>query len=203
MTGALQPVGKAVVAELAEHGAAAIFACSSTVLSGSHAVFDDEMANLKADVAKQSPNTTVVPFPVDVTSEQEILQLIDEILNSYGRLDIWVASSGLLGPSSVETTTPSDLQKCFESNSLAPFLALKYAKPAMMKTAVKGSYGNAAPKDRPYGSIIVVTSVASTYGGRIHPSASEHANKYRLLGSGTHHVIACRFGGCPLWSARP
>ena len=35
----------------------------------------------------------------------------------------------------------------------------------MAKTTPKGSYPNAAPKDVAYGSIIVVSSVASTYGG--------------------------------------
>jgi NAD(P)-dependent dehydrogenase (short-subunit alcohol dehydrogenase family) len=45
------------------------------------------------------------------------------------------------------------------------FFALKYAPAAMQKTTPRGSYPNAAPKDAPYGSIIVVTSVAGTYGG--------------------------------------
>lgn len=35
----------------------------------------------------------------------------------------------------------------------------------MQKTTPKGPYPNAAPKPEPYGSIIVVTSVAATYGG--------------------------------------
>jgi NAD(P)-dependent dehydrogenase (short-subunit alcohol dehydrogenase family) len=48
---------------------------------------------------------------------------------------------------------------------MAPFFALKYAPPAMAKTTPKGNYPNAAPKDQKYGSIIVVGSVASTYGG--------------------------------------
>jgi NAD(P)-dependent dehydrogenase (short-subunit alcohol dehydrogenase family) len=65
----------------------------------------------------------------------------------------------------VEATTPRDLQKCFEINSMAPFWALKYCPPAMAKTTPKGNYPNAAPKDQRYGSIIVVSSVASTYGG--------------------------------------
>ncbi len=81
------------------------------------------------------------------------------------RLDIWVHSAGLLGPPSLETTTPADLQQCFQANALAPFFALKYAPPAMAKTTPKGNYPNAAPKDQKYGSIIVVSSVASTYGG--------------------------------------
>lgn len=88
-----------------------------------------------------------------------------------------MSSSGLLGPPSIETTGPSDLQKCFEANSLAPFFALKYAPPAMGKLTSKGNYPNAAPKDQKYGSIIVVSSVASTYGGCWGPSytMSSHA----------------------------
>lgn len=85
-------------------------------------------------------------------------------------MDVWVCSSGLLGPPSIEATTPSDLQKCFEANSLAPFFALKYAPHAMAKTTPKGNYPNAAPKDVKYGSIIVVASTASTYGGCWGPS---------------------------------
>jgi NAD(P)-dependent dehydrogenase (short-subunit alcohol dehydrogenase family) len=90
---------------------------------------------------------------------------------------VWVCSSGLLGPPSIDATTPADLQKCFESNSMAPFFALKYAPPAMAKTTSKGNYPNAAPKDQRYGSIIVVSSTASTYGGCWGPcyTMSSHA----------------------------
>lgn len=57
------------------------------------------------------------------------------------------------------------------------FFALKYAPAAMQKTSPKGSYPNAAPKDTAYGSIIVVTSVAGTYGGCWSPAftMSSHA----------------------------
>lgn len=60
---------------------------------------------------------------------------------------------------------------------MAPFFALKYAPPAMAKTTPKGTYPNAAPKDQKYGSIIVVSSVASTYGGCWGPcfTMSSHA----------------------------
>jgi NAD(P)-dependent dehydrogenase (short-subunit alcohol dehydrogenase family) len=96
-----------------------------------------------------------------VASEPETLTLIDKILNSFGRLDVWVCSSGLLGPPSLDATTPSDLQKCFEANSMAPFFALKYAPPAMGKLMLrKGDYPNAEVKERRYGSIVVVSSVA-------------------------------------------
>jgi len=151
------------VHELAQHGAASIYACSNPNLTSN---LTTAFESLKEDVAKQSPHTNVIPYPLETSSEPDTLALIDEILNSYGRLDVWVCSSGLLGPASMDATTPEHLQKCFEANSLAPFFALKYGKPAMIKTMKKGNYPNAAPKDGPYGSIVVVSSVASTYGGK-------------------------------------
>lgn len=124
---------------------------------------------LETEVAKIAPNAKIIGYPFNIAKEDETLGLIDEVLNSWGRLDVWVCSSGLLGPPSLDATTPADLQKCFEANSMAPFFALKYAPPAMAKTTSKQAYPNAAPKDQKYGSIIVVSSVASTYGGKCDP----------------------------------
>lgn len=114
---------------------------------------------------KQYPNTKVIDYPYSVSNEQDTLSLIDEALNDFGRIDVWVCSNGQFGPASIAETAPSDLYKCFEANSLAPFYALKYAPPAMAKTTAKGVYTNSAPKNRPYGSIIVVSSVATQHGG--------------------------------------
>jgi NAD(P)-dependent dehydrogenase (short-subunit alcohol dehydrogenase family) len=193
VTGATQPVGKAIVTELAgkekrnnrhqphlfpsfrldsnvstiielaktdvplAHGAACIYACSTSP--------SDPFDALASAVNKAYPNTKVIGYPYKTTSEEDTLSLIDDVLNSWGRLDIWTSSTGLLGPASITSTGPSDLTRAFETNAMPAFFALKYAPAAMQKTSPKGSYPNAAPKDVPYGSIIVVTSVAGTYGG--------------------------------------
>lgn len=169
VTGATQPVGRAIVSELAAHGAAVIYACTSSP--------NDDYASLTDEVNKQFPSTKVIGYPFKLANEEDTLGLIDDVLNSWGRLDVYVTSSGLLGPPSITETTPADLYKVFEANSMAPFFALKYAPPAMAKTTPKGSYANAAPKDQAYGSIIVVSSVASTYGGCWGPAftMSSHA----------------------------
>ncbi|KAI4185700.1 MAG: hypothetical protein L6R41_003958 [Letrouitia leprolyta] len=118
----------------------------------------------------QTPSTTnssaakIIPYPLSPSSEDSTLALIDDILNTWGRLDVWVCSSGLLGPPSITLTTPSDLKRCFEANSYAPFFALKYAPPAMRKLCEKRNYPNAEVKDIAYGSIVVVGSVAGGYG---------------------------------------
>lgn len=169
VTGACQPVGKAIVVELAAHGAACIYACDA--LPG------NQYASLTALVAADYPNTRVIGYPFEVSKEDETLTLIDDVLNSWGRLDIWVCSSGLRGPPSLDSTTPADLIECLQANALAPFYALKYAPPAMGKTTPQGNYPNAAEKDQPYGSIVVVSSVANSYGGSWGPcyTMSSHA----------------------------
>lgn len=166
VTGADKPIGAAVVAELAAHGAAVIYACH-----------DSPSTPNFPDLDKNHPNTKIIDYPYSISSEHDTLVLIDEALNDWGRVDVWVCSSGVLGPISIDATTPQDLQKCFEANSLAPFFALKYAPHAMEKTTKKGTYPNAAPKDQKYGSIIVISSTASQSGGIWGPcyTMSSHA----------------------------
>ncbi|CAI6332099.1 unnamed protein product [Periconia digitata] len=170
VTGASQPVGKAVVSELAAHGAACIYACTSSPT-------DEPIDDLTESLKTEHPNTKVIPYPYNTTSEEATLVLIDDILNQWGRLDIWVSSTGLLGPPSITSTSPKDLYAAFETNAMPAFFALKYAPAAMQKTTPKGNYANAAPKDMSYGSIIIVSSVAGTYGGCWGPAftMSSHA----------------------------
>lgn len=133
--------------------------------------------SLFSSVNEQYPNTKIIGYPYKTTSEEDTLALIDDVLNQWGRLDVWTSSTGLLGPPSITTTGPRDLYAAFEANSMPAFFALKYAPAAMQKTTPKGSYPNAAPKDVPYGSIVVVSSVAGTYGGCWGPAftMSSHA----------------------------
>ncbi|KAM0283604.1 hypothetical protein ACHAQH_002382 [Verticillium albo-atrum] len=152
------PVGQAIIEELATHGAASIYACD-------HLASDESYAPLLSKLAQHAPNTKIIPYPFHIAKEEDTLTLIDEILAAFGRLDVWVSSSGLLGPASIAETTPQDLQRCFEAHSMAPFYALKYAPPAMAKLTERQAYPNAAPKTQAYGSVVVVGSVAGTYGG--------------------------------------
>ncbi|KAK4218175.1 3-oxoacyl-reductase [Rhypophila decipiens] len=164
VTGASQPVGQAIIEELAAHGAASIYACDKTTN-------EQTFKPLTSSLAQTHPNTKIIPYPFNVAKEDETLTLIDEVLASFGRLDVWVCSSGFLGPPSIYSTTADDLHKNFEAHSLAPFFALKHAPAAMGKMVSRGDgYPNAAPKTQKYGSIIVISSVASTYGGCWGPS---------------------------------
>lgn len=58
------------------------------------------------------------------------------------------------------------MQACFAAQALAPFYVLKHAPAAMGKLVEKkGAYPHAVEKRQRYGSVVVVGSVASGYGG--------------------------------------
>ncbi|ERF71014.1 hypothetical protein EPUS_03294 [Endocarpon pusillum Z07020] len=169
VTSANQPIGQAIATELAgtistpsqaskaPNKLTSFFPFSPTA-HGAACIYTctqtDQSSGLSDSLSKLYPNTKIIDYPYSISSESDTLTLLDEALNAWGRLD-----------------------KCFEANSMAPFFALKYAPPAMAKTTPKGNYANAAPKDREYGSIIVVSSTASTYGGCWGPcfTMSSHA----------------------------
>ncbi|KAL7629390.1 hypothetical protein AAE478_000910 [Parahypoxylon ruwenzoriense] len=101
VTGAEQPVGQAIVQELA----GLVYQLHIIITTASLNLYKD----LLGKVGQEFPNCTVFPYPFHVAKEDDTLVLIDEVLNAFGRLDVWVCSSGLLGPPSIEATTPDDL----------------------------------------------------------------------------------------------
>lgn len=77
VTGATQLVGKEIVKELAAHGAACVYACSADP--------KDDFASVEKEVNKEFPNTKVIGYPFKLANEEDTLQLIDDVLNAWGR----------------------------------------------------------------------------------------------------------------------
>ena len=68
-----------MVHELAAHGAACIYACSSSP--------SDDYASLAEEVNKQFPSTKVIGYPFKLANEEDTLALIDDVLNAWGRYE--------------------------------------------------------------------------------------------------------------------
>jgi 3-oxoacyl-ACP reductase-like protein len=77
VTGATHPIGRAVVHELAAHGAAVVYACSSEPTN--------DFAGLIDEVKTASPSTKVIGYPFKLADEPMTLALIDDVLNAWGR----------------------------------------------------------------------------------------------------------------------
>lgn len=77
VTGATHPIGRAVVHELAAHGAAVVYACSSEPTNNFTSLVDE--------VKAANPSTKVIGYPFKLADEQGTLALIDDVLNAWGR----------------------------------------------------------------------------------------------------------------------
>lgn len=84
VTGASSGIGKATARALADAGAAVVLAARST----------DQLRRIAADIERDGGTATVVG--TDVTDEDQVANLIDETLDTYGHLDILVNNAGLI-----------------------------------------------------------------------------------------------------------
>jgi pteridine reductase len=66
-------------------------------------------------------------FQADVSVEADVDRLFDEIMVSFGRLDVLVTAAAIWIPKPLEETTADDLRRHFEINTLGTFLCCRKA----------------------------------------------------------------------------
>ncbi|KAK4212256.1 hypothetical protein QBC37DRAFT_425327 [Rhypophila decipiens] len=146
ITGANSPlgIGRASAHQYASNGAKAVYICD----------FDDTyLASHKAEINASYPDVDVHVRQFDAADEKAVKEVVDDALNRYGRLDVFFANAGVIGPNVLFTEADGeDFMETFRVNTLGPFLAAKYAAPAMRKTSPS--------KPTSSGSIILTASVA-------------------------------------------
>jgi NAD(P)-dependent dehydrogenase (short-subunit alcohol dehydrogenase family) len=152
ITGALTGVGRATALAFARDGA-------RLVVSGRR---DEAGRALAAELRALGAEAEYVH--TDVRHEAEVKQLVDHVVERFGRLDIAINNAGTegqLGPLPDQTTDNFDAT--FATNVLGTFLSLKYELRVMLKQRA--------------GSIVNLSSVAGKVGmpGASVYVASKHA----------------------------
>ncbi|KAK3683439.1 hypothetical protein B0T22DRAFT_247281 [Podospora appendiculata] len=137
-------IGRASAHQFAQNGAKAVYIC------------DFDGSNLeahKAEINASWPSVEVHTREMDAADEKAVKEVVDDALSRYGRLDVFFANAGRGGPmASFVDVDVDDFQEVMRVNLIGPFLAAKYAAPAMRKTS--------AEKPHSSGSIIMTASVA-------------------------------------------
>jgi NAD(P)-dependent dehydrogenase (short-subunit alcohol dehydrogenase family) len=105
---------------------------------------------------------------LNVSNEQEFIQVIENVVQKFGKLDVLVNNAGIAGDQSsfLADSTGENLRALFDTNILGLFFGMKYAIRAMLKTGG--------------GSVINLASIAGLNG--LLYSAQYCASKHAVVG---------------------
>jgi len=143
VTGAASGLGRAIATKLQAEGAKVALLDLNTVEVGPEAV----------------------SFAIDLTKEEEIANVVNQIAEKFGRIDILVNSAGVTGATNIKSheVDIDNLRFVFEVNFMASFFTSRAVLPWMLK--------------QNYGRILHIASIAGKEGnaGMLAYSASKAA----------------------------
>jgi 3-hydroxybutyrate dehydrogenase len=138
ITGAASGIGLAIGKEFAKAGA-------QVVISDLN-----EEKVLEAASSLQSSGLTIVGAACDVTSEGNLKNTLDNVIGTYGRLDVLINNAGLQYISPIEDFPTEKFELLLKVMLTAPFMAIKHVFPVM--------------KNQNYGRIINMASINGLVG---------------------------------------
>lgn len=121
VTGAASGIGKATAILFAEHGA-------KTVIAD----IDEDPAKQTVAAIRDTGNEALY-VETDVTILENTERMVQETLNTYGKLDILVSSAGIAMRLPVADLPEADWHRCLNVNLTGVYLCAKAAIPAMQK----------------------------------------------------------------------
>lgn len=124
ITGSSKGIGKATAVEFAKMGGYKVVINYLT---------DKENADKLSNYLKQEYNTETLVIKADVSDEKQVKEMIQEIINKFGKIDILVNNAGIAIDKDFEDRTVEDWKRTLEVNTIGTFLVSKYASENMLQ----------------------------------------------------------------------
>jgi glucose 1-dehydrogenase len=158
VTGASSGIGKAIAIEMAKEGANVVVNCSS----------HPERGHEVADEIKSNGGTAIV-YQADVSKEDQVQAMFEEMYKAFGTIDILVSNSGIQKDAPLVDMTLEDWQRVIDVNLTGQFLCAREAVREFLRRGVVKERSVAA------GKIICMSSVHEVipWAGHVNYAASK------------------------------
>ena len=123
VTGSSHGIGKATIIEFAKKGCNVIINYNQS---------KKEALALKKQLESLYP-IKVLTIKADISNEEEVINMINKIISTFGRIDILVNNAGIAIDTTFEDKTKENFQKILDVNLIGTFLVSKYASIYMIK----------------------------------------------------------------------
>jgi NAD(P)-dependent dehydrogenase (short-subunit alcohol dehydrogenase family) len=171
ITGAASGIGRSCSLAFATEGAAGVALLD---------INKDALEAVKSEIEALGKTCSVETYPLDITNEEQVIQVVQDAARKFGRLDYVVNAAGIAmkhkgGTAFCETT---DWQRILNVNLTGSFFILRESAKIMLKQERIASSVDGRPLQR--GSIINFGSIQSVVG--IPLSTAYTAAKHAILG---------------------
>ena len=166
VTGSGQGIGRGVASRLAQEGATVVIAEYNQ-----HSA--DETASLIT-----AAGGTALAYPIDISSVEQIDQMVKDVVERYWRIDILVNNAGLNKPTPLFDLTPDLWDPIHQVNERGLFFCLQ-AVAKQMVAQVPDAVKQQGRAERSYGKIVNFSSVAGRSGRPY--DAAYSATKWAVL----------------------
>ena len=123
VTGGTRGIGEAISREFAKKGYDLII---------NYVNSNEKAQNLKQELEKEY-NIKVLPIQTDISNEIAIKNMVDTVINEFGKIDVLVNNAGIFIDREFEDRTVEDWKKTLDINLIAPFVLTKLVGKEMMK----------------------------------------------------------------------
>lgn len=123
VTGATRGIGKCIAETFAANGATVV-----VNFLHSHTAADNLVNNLK-----ETYKTNAISVQADVSSSQQVSDMVEKVNNKYGKIDILVNNAGITRRGSLLELKEEDWDQVIDVNLKGPFLCSQKVVPFMKK----------------------------------------------------------------------
>ena len=123
ITGASRGIGRATAIKFASQGYEVVINYNSS----------EEKANQLKELLEKEYNVNAMTYKADVSNEQEVKKMIDDIINRCGKIDTLVNNAGIVFDRNFEDITIEEFRRTLEVNVIGAFIVARECSKHMKK----------------------------------------------------------------------